>query len=178
MKKTTLFLLALAFPVGAYAAELNGVSAADIKNEEVTLNIVRTFPVDRSAGAADAACPKTLPACAKVGEDVRIPAECCSGKAEPNQNGEMTCVAAKPPVVIHCAKVGEDVRIPAECCSKTAEPNQNGEMTCVAAPVPSCAAVGDDVRIPAECCSKKAEPNQNGEMTCVAARAARSPFSR
>ena len=125
------------------------------------------------AGLVYTACAGYNPGqtCAAVGEDVRIPSECCSGTAEPNQNGEMTCVPA-PHVEPHCAKDGEDVRTPYECCSGNAVPNGTGEMTCVAAPVPSCAGVGDDVRIPSECCSGAAEPNQNGEMTCIGARTA------
>lgn len=154
MRKLALLILTMTFPAGVYAAELNTICAGDIKND-----ISGQFSVLPSARAYPA------PACSAVGDDVRIPEECCSGKAEPNQNGEMTCVAAHIPT---CAAIGDDVRIPEECCSGNAEPNQNGEMTCIAPVYPACAAVGDDVRIPAECCSGRAEPNQNGEMTCIA----------
>ncbi len=133
-----------------------------------------------SAGAVYNACAKPVAACARVGEDVRIPDECCSANAVPNQNGEMTCVEAVP-AGSTCARIGDDVRIPDECCSGSAAPNQGGEMTCVenipALPVtpvtpavtPGCSKVGEDVRIPEECCSRNAEPNQGGEMTCVEA---------
>jgi hypothetical protein len=113
----------MTFPAGAYAAELNTICAGDIKNDisgqSFALPVARTYPT-----------PTVTPACSAVGDDVRIPEECCSGKAEPNQNGEMTCIAAYTPA---CAALGDDVRIPEECCSGNAEPNQNGEMTCIAA---------------------------------------------
>ena len=151
MKKTALLLLALAFPAGAYAADLNGLRAADVASgfsgelPAPVFSVVRTSPARATGFSA-----LVRAACAAVGEDVRIPEECCSKKAEPNQNGEMTCVAASPALPV----------------------------TPVNPSVPACAAVGDDVRIPEECCSRNAEPNQNGEMTCVAAKAAASPFAR
>ena len=124
MRKPALFILTMTFAAGAYAAELNTICAANIKADFTgdlpVPSIARTY-----AGA-------TYNACARVGEDVRIPGECCSASAVPNQNGEMTCVEAVP-AGSSCARIGEDVRIPDECCSKNAVPNQNGEMTCAEA---------------------------------------------
>jgi|GEM_PF-2085040 len=85
-----------------------------------------------AAGATYNACAKPEPACSKVGEDVRIPEECCSKNAEPNQNGEMTCVEAVP-ANSTCARIGDAVRIPEECCSGNAVPAYGGEMECVEA---------------------------------------------
>lgn len=86
-----------------------------------------------AAGAVYSACAKPEPACSRVGEAVRIPAECCSKTAEPAYGGEMVCVEAVPAAEPACARIGDAVRIPEECCSKTAEPAYGGEMECVEA---------------------------------------------
>ncbi len=117
---------------------------AEIDRCDIKTGEIRRLVAAHSAGCGDlpknpaglvynsCAGGNSAQTCSAVGEDVRIPEECCSKNAEPNQNGEMTCVAA-PHIEPACSAVGEDVRIPEECCSKKAEPNQNGEMTCVAA---------------------------------------------
>ncbi|PKM97060.1 MAG: hypothetical protein CVU79_10430, partial [Elusimicrobia bacterium HGW-Elusimicrobia-3] len=88
MKKTALLLLALAFPAGAYAADLNGLRAADVESGSSVELPAPVFFIVRTSPALAAGF--SGPACAAVGDDVRIPEECCSKNAEPNQNGEMT----------------------------------------------------------------------------------------
>jgi hypothetical protein len=113
------------------------IDKCDLKTGQLT-RVVAAHSADCSdlahyaAGAVYSACPKPVNTCAKVGDAVRIPDECCSKTAENAYGGEMVCVEAVP-AGSTCAKIGEDVRIPDECCSGNAEPNSGGEMTCIEA---------------------------------------------
>jgi hypothetical protein len=114
------------------------IDKCDLKTGAVK-NIVTAHSADCSSlapfasGAVYSACAKPGPACSRLGDAVRIPAECCSGKADPAYGGEMVCVEAVPVNNPSCGLVGDAVRIPEECCSGNAEPAYGGEMVCVEA---------------------------------------------
>jgi len=203
MRKSVLFVLTLTLSAGAWAADLNGMRAADVKAapaaELPEASIARTFRPQPSfpASVCEAAIARTIGFRGTSFRDARGQQLKGFDKAYYTEDGPMlvSLVLQNKKEAFYyyqdcdiCAEVdkcdlktGAVTRVAAGHavdCSDLAKYADGALYNACPKPEPACAAVGEDVRIPDECCSKNAEPNQNGEMTCVAARAARSVFFR
>ena len=194
MRKTALFILTFTFSAGAYAAELNGICAKDIKTDLISAvpapTMVRTFPAPAAApkSVCEAALARSIQFRTTVFRDAKDQPLRGFEKAYYTESGPM-----QVSLVLQTAKEAfyyyEDCDICAEIdkcdlktgavsrvvaahsagCSDIAKFAKGAVYNSCANAAPACSKIGEDVRIPEECCSKKAEPNQNGEMTCVAA---------
>lgn len=202
MRKLTLFVLALTFSAGAYAAELNGICAADIKAdfsaELPAPSIARVYSAPSAATICEAAMAKSLGYRPTVFRDAKDQPLRGFDKAYYTEYSYPILVS----LVLQTSKEAyyyyEDCDICAEIdkcdlktgavkrvvaahsagCSDIAPFAAGAVYNACAKPEPACSAVGGAVRIPEECCSKNAEPAYGGEMVCVEAVPAGSTCAR
>lgn len=201
MRKTALFVLALTFSAGAYAAELNGICARDIKAGPAAAvpapSIARTYPARSGVSICETAMARSLEFRPTVFRDIKDQPLRGFEKGYYTEQGPMQ-VALVLQTVKEAYYYYEDCDICAEIdkcdlntgavsrvvvahsagCSDIARFAAGAVYSACAKPEPACSRVGEAVRIPEECCSKNAEPAYGGEMVCVEAVPHNSTCSR
>ncbi|HNW43663.1 MAG TPA: hypothetical protein PKI19_04110 [Elusimicrobiales bacterium] len=192
MIKASLFILALAFTPGAYAAELNGYCAADVKtaftSEVPAPSFSKAYTPKSAPTVCEAALAKSIGFRETVFRDL---------KDQPLRGFEKGYYTERGPMqmalVLQTAREAfyyyEDCDICAEVdkcdlktgavkrivvahsagCADIAPFAAGAVYNSCASAGPACSPIGGAVRIPEECCSQHAEPAYGGEMVCVEA---------
>ena len=201
MRKTALFVLTLTFSAGAYASELNGICARDIKAGPAAAvpapSIARTYPAQTVGSICEAALAKSLGFRPTVFRDMKDQPLRGFEKGYYTEQGPMQVALVLQTVKEAyyyyeacdiCAEIDKcDLQTGAVSrvvvahsagCSSLAPFAAGAVYNACANPGPACSRVGEAVRIPEECCSGNAEPAYGGEMVCVEAVANNSTCAR
>lgn len=192
MRNIALIVLTLTFSAGAYAAELNGICAADIKANSAAAmpapSIAKAYAATAGVSVCEAAMAQSLDFRSTIFRDTNNQALQGFEKGYYTQHGPMQVAlvlqTSKEAYYYYedcdiCANIdkcdlntGAITRVAAAHsvdCSDIAPFAAGAVYNACAKPGQTCAAVGDAVRIPKECCSGNAEPAYGGEMVCVEA---------